>query len=241
MNYFERFIKKNLQAAGILIKYYSVSSSEEARRVKLIKDHDIDLIFDVGANKGQYALSLIDAGYENKIVSFEPLTSAHKTILNQSNKYKNWTVEERCALGNENIEIEINISANLVSSTLLNMLDAHVKGAPESGIIGKEKVNLLKLEDVGKKYISSNNVYVKIDVQGFEYEVLKGSAGVFKNIRGIELEMSVEPLYDGQTWLFDEALQYMKDNAFLLHSIVPAFTDINTGKVLQYNGIFYRK
>lgn len=241
MNYFERILKKTLQNAGILIRYYSPASSEEARRLKLIQLYNIDLIFDVGANKGQYGLSLIDAGFKGKIVSFEPLTSAYEILLNQSKGFRDWEVAPRCALGNENGEIEMNISANLVSSTILNMLDTHIEGAPESKVIGKEKAYLRKLDDLGKKYIKSNNTYLKIDVQGFEYEVLLGAKELFPQIKGVELEMSVEPLYEGQQWLFENVLEYMKENGFALHSITPAFTDNNTGKVLQYNGIFFRR
>ncbi len=241
MNYIERLLKKTLQNAGILIRYYSPASSEEARRLKLIQLYNIDLVFDVGANKGQYGLSLLDAGFKGKIVSFEPLSSAYGILLKQSKPFKSWNIAPRCALGNENKEIEMNISANLVSSTILNMLDTHIKGAPESKIIGKEKADLMKLDNIGKKYIKSNNTYLKIDVQGFEYEVLLGAKEIFPQIKGIELEISVEPLYEGQQWLFSNVLEYTREHNFALHSMTPAFTDNATGKVLQYNGIFFRR
>mgnify|MGYP001604365521 CR=1 FL=1 len=241
MNFIERNIKKTLRKFGILIRYYSPSSSEEERRFRLIIHHNIDLVFDAGANTGQFALSLIDSGYKNKIVSFEPLSAAYKTLVKESKKYSNWEVTPRCALGNDNREMEINISKNSVSSTLLDMLDTHLQGAPESEIIGKEKASMFKLDYIGKEYINSNNVYLKIDAQGYEYEVLLGSQEVFPNIKGIELEMSLEPLYRDQDWLFPNVLDYMKKNEFVLHSISPAFVDFNTGKVLQYNGIFFRR
>jgi hypothetical protein len=56
----------------------------------------------------------------------------------------------------------------------------------------------------------------------------------------VEMEISIVPLYQGQTWLLAEILQYMKEKGFTLVSIVPAFTDHKTGKVLQCNGIFFR-
>jgi FkbM family methyltransferase len=206
-----------------------------------LKHYNIDLLFDIGANKGQYATGIMDAGYKNKIVSFEPLSSVHSIIDKQSKNYANWTVAPRCAIGSKNEEIEINISANSVSSTLLNMLDSHIEGAPESKIIGKEKVKVYPLDEIAEQYIAdSKNIFLKIDVQGFEQEVLKGAEKTIRKAKGIEMEISLIPLYENQNWLLPEVLEFMKTNGFTLTSIVPAFTDNVTGKVLQCNGIFFR-
>ncbi len=241
MNSFERITKKIFQHFGVLIRKYNPATSEELRRIKLLKHYHIDLVFDIGANKGQYAMGIMDAGYSNKIVSFEPLTSAYSMIENESKKYDNWVVAPRCAIGSEKQEIEINISANSVSSTLLNMLDSHIEGAPESKIIGKEKVNVFPLDEIGEGYIKdSKNIFLKIDVQGFEQEVLKGAKTMIDQTKGIEMEISLIPLYENQNWLLPQVLDYMQQKGFQLTSIVPAFTDNTTGKVLQCNGIFFR-
>jgi len=241
MNTFERIIKKTFQSFGILIRKYNPATSEELRRIKLLQNYNIDLVFDIGANKGQYATGIIDAGYKNKIVSFEPLSSIYNIIERESKKYPTWTVAPRCAIGAKREEIEINISANSVSSTLLNMLDSHTEGAPESKIIGKEKVQVFPLDEVGENYVTSaKNIFIKIDVQGFEQEVLKGAESIIARARGIEIEISLIPLYENQNWLLPQILEYMTHKGFVITSIVPAFTDHKTGKVLQCNGIFFR-
>jgi len=237
----ERIVKKIFQNFGILIRKYNPATSEELRRIKLLEYYNIDLVFDIGANKGQYATGIIDAGYKNKIVSFEPLSSVYDGIEKESKKYLNWTVAPKCAIGAKKEEIEINISANSVSSTLLNMLDAHINGAPESKIIGKEKVQVYPLDEIGANYATSaKNIFIKIDVQGFEQEVLKGAESIIGKAKGIEIEISLVPLYENQNWLLPQILEYMTKKGFTLTSIVPAFTDHETGKVLQCNGIFFR-
>ena len=242
MNNFERVTKKIFQNFGILIRKYNPATSEELRRIRLLEYYNIDLVFDIGANKGQYATGIIDAGYANRIVSFEPLTSVYGNIEKESEKYDNWTVAPRCAIGAKKEVIEINISANSVSSTLLDMLDSHIEGAPESKVIGKEKVQVFPLDDIGLEYIKdAKNIFLKIDVQGFEQEVLKGAQTMIDKAKGIEMEISLIPLYENQNWLLPQVIDFMLQKNFHLVSIAPAFTDNKTGKVLQCNGIFFRK
>jgi FkbM family methyltransferase len=241
MNGFERFTKKIFQGFGILVRKYNPATSEELRRIRLLEHFKVDLVFDIGANKGQYATGIIDAGFGNRIVSFEPLSSAYSVIEKESAGSSTWTVAPRCAIGSRREEIEINISANSVSSTLLNMLDSHIEGAPESKIIGKEKVQVYPLDEIGAQYTKgAKNIFLKIDVQGFEQEVLKGAQQMITAAKGIEMEISLVPLYEGQTWLLPQVLEYMESKGFILRSIVPAFTDHKTGIVLQCNGIFFR-
>ena len=241
MNSFKRIIKKILQGFGILVRKYNSATSDELRRAKLLQHYGIDLVFDIGANKGEYAIGIIDAGYEGRIVSFEPLSSAYSIIGKKIMNYGNWALAPRCAIGSSNSEIEINISANSVSSTLLNILDLHIEGAPESRIVAKEKVSVFSLDEIGPGFIgNAKNLFLKIDVQGFEQEVLKGAEKMIAKAKGIEIEISLIPLYEGQSWLLLEVLAYMKEKGFQLTSIDPAFTDHRTGKVLQCNGVFFR-
>jgi FkbM family methyltransferase len=242
MNNFERITKKIFQNFGILIRKYNPATSEELRRIKLLEHYQIDLVFDIGANKGQYAMGIMDAGYRNRIVSFEPLSKVHRELQETSKKFSNWAVAQRCAIGAKKEEIEINISANSVSSTLLPMLDTHLEGAPESKIIGKEKVTVLPLDEIGKTYVNAEkNIFIKIDVQGFEREVLKGAVEFIEKAKGIEMEISLVPLYEGQIWLLPQVLEFMEQRNFQLRSIMPAFTDPKTGNVLQCNGIFFKQ
>lgn len=242
MNNFERITKNIFQRFGILIRKYNPATSEELRRIRLFQNYNVDLVFDIGANKGQYAMGIMDAGYDKKIVSFEPLSTVHKALEEASKKYSNWTVAPRCAIGAQKEEIEINISANSVSSTLLNMLDAHLEGAPESKIIGKERVSVIPLDEAAKHYINhEKNIFLKIDVQGFEQQVLQGAQQMLEKARGIEMEISLVALYEGQNYLLPQVLSYMTQKGFELRSIMPAFTDHKTGNVLQCNGIFFKK
>ncbi len=103
-------------------------------------------------------------------------------------------------------------------------------------------MQVFPLDEIGVGYIKdSKNIFLKIDVQGFEQEVLKGAQQMLDKAKGVEMEISLVPLYENQKWLLPEILEYMKQKGFTLTSIVPAFTDNKTGIVLQCNGIFFRQ
>ena len=209
--------------------------------VKLLKNFKINKVFDVGANKGQYAEILINNGYKGKIVSFEPLTEAYSTLLLKKNKYKGWEIAERCAIGDQDKEIFINISKNLWSSSILPMLSSHTKYAPESQYIETEKVQMFKMDTICPKYIEKDDIiFLKMDVQGYEKFVLRGSEKLLNRIKGIQLECSLLPLYDGEM-LFNESIKNIESKGFTLCDIIPGFRDRSSGRLLQVDCIFFKE
>ncbi len=241
MTQFERITQNFFQRLGILVRKYNAGTSENLRRVKLLQKFNIDMLLDVGANTGQYAQSLFDNGFGGRVVSFEPLTSAHTALTNRSKGNPRWTIAPKCAVGSENNVTTIHISENSVSSSLLTMLDSHLEGAQESKIIGTEEVSVRTLDSMTELFApGSKNIFLKIDVQGYEKPVLQGAEKLFPTLRGIEIEMSIVPLYENQQWLFEHILHDMHAAGFQLMSLSPAFTDLNTGQQLQLNGIFMK-
>jgi hypothetical protein len=82
-------------------------------------------------------------------------------------------------------------------------------------------------------------VFLKADVQGYERQVLDGVAGHLDRITGLQLELSMVPLYEGG-WLYDEALDWARQQGFLLMRLIPGFTDQRRGQMLQADGVFFR-
>jgi FkbM family methyltransferase len=230
----KKILKKIINKFGINISIYGTYP-------EFLLHHKIELLFDVGANSGQYAMHARDNGYKGKIVSFEPLPDAYEKILKNSKKDLLWTVHNRCVLGSGTSEMEINISQNSQSSSMLSMLDSHSSAAPESCYIGKTKTDVITLDSVFDGYRKNNEkILLKIDVQGFESEVLKGLALNLKNIFAVEIELSVVPLYEKQE-LYDYFFSFFEKNGFTLWSLVPLFKNPETGKLLQFDAIFIKK
>ena len=72
-------------------------------------------------------------------------------------------------------------------------------------------------------------VALKIDTQGFERQVLEGTACLLdENVVSLQLELSLVPLYEG-SWLWDEAASWLKAREFRLIGVTPGFSDPATG------------
>jgi len=84
------------------------------------------------------------------------------------------------------------------------------------------------------------NAFLKIDTQGFERRVIKGSRNSLHRIEGIQMEMSLVPLYETES-LFPDLLQLMTALGYDLKLIEPGIHDPSTGAVLQVDGIFFRR
>jgi FkbM family methyltransferase len=205
------------------------------------KEKNINYIIDVGANEGQFGKELRYYGYKDGILSFEPQRLANQKLKNFTSKDKNWTVFEPIALGDKNRDTQINISKNSVSSSILNIKDEHIKNAPDSKIIDTQIVQEKKLDDLFEDLkILDKNIFLKIDTQGYEYQVLKGSEKVLDQIEGILVELSLIELYKEQkNWL--EIYNLVCKNNFELWSIDRGFTNKKNGRTLQIDMCFFRK
>jgi FkbM family methyltransferase len=236
----KEFIKKMLRRSGFELSRFSVEQSENARFISMLSTHNVNLIFDVGANAGQFGVLLRKIGFDGKIISFEPLSDAREILLNISKNDPLWQIALQTAIGEENGKIEIQIAINSYSSSVLDMLDTHVNAAPDSKYIGKEKVALRTLDSIAPDYMDSDSIaFIKIDTQGYETQVMNGAKKLMSQIVGLQVEISLVPLYKGQC-LFDEMLKKLKNDGFELWSISTVFSDPNTGQLLQVDATFFR-
>lgn len=234
------FVKRTIRRLGFDIRRYNPASSESAQLMRMLSVHRINLVFDVGANTGQFGHFLRDAGYRGHIVSFEPLSVAWEQLLEASRNDPLWDVAPRAAIGNEDGEIEIHVACNSVSSSVLNMLDSHANAAPESRYVGSERVPLRRLDSIAPDYLRPDSVaLLKIDTQGYESSVLQGATGLLDRLVGLQIELSLVPLYKGQR-LFDDLLAEVKEEGFDLWSIWPVFTDQNSGRLIQVDATLFR-
>jgi FkbM family methyltransferase len=204
-----------------------------------MRDLSVDLVLDVGANIGQYASDIRSHGYGGRLLSFEPLSSAFAELSKTAAVDPNWTVR-RVALGASASRMSINVAGNSTSSSFLPMLQSHQSAAPESRYFAKEEIDVIPLDSlVGRDVGPHEKVWLKMDVQGFEMEVLKGAGKLLPQVVGMECEMSLVPLYEGEP-LIEEVLKEIANRGFRLAIVTEAFFAPDSGRSLQLNGVFLR-
>lgn len=206
--------------------------------IALIQQERINLVIDVGANDGGFVGELRSWGYRGRVISFEPLEVAHSRLKKRAESDPNWVIADRTAVGAVFGIVEMHVSGTSVSSSILEMLPLHLEAGPQSSYVGTETVQVHPLDHLCPLN-STDRVLLKVDVQGYESQVLAGALRVLEGCRAVMSEMSLVPLYDGQASARD-IWDLLKAQGFVLWSLEPGFRNPRTGQVLQFDGIFVR-
>lgn len=226
-------------ATTIDVTRFTAATHPLARRRRLLAEHGVDVVFDIGANVGQYASELRDLGYRGWIVSYEPLAGAHRELARRAAGDDRWRVVN-AGIGPQAGPATIHVAANSQSSSLLPMLDAHVQAAPEAAFVGTETVTLQTLADALAAHPLGARPFVKIDAQGYERPILESGGAALDRVVGLQLEMSLVPLYEGET-VMTEMIRLVEALGFVPMSLEPGYADPATGRLLQVDGVFFRK
>lgn len=208
-------------------------------RLQMMKRLGINLVLDVGANNGPYAIDLRKDGYKGRIWSYEPL---HKTFaaLTKAAAFDDDWKTINCGCGASAGSAEINVARNGYSSSLLPMLEAHSANAPYAEYVSRETISICSLDDsVMPSLKPEDNVWLKVDTQGYEAEVFKGAVRLLPHVKAMECELSLVPLYEGQL-LIDELITMIYKMGFRMVGVAPVFWQPETGVTLQVDGTFVR-
>jgi FkbM family methyltransferase len=204
----------------------------------LLRSGEIDLVVDVGAHAGEYGSVLRAGGYRGRIVSFEPVRGQFERLDSAAADDGAWECRNRAA-GARAGTATINVSGNDgFSSSLLAMKEAHERAVGDSRYERTETIDVAPLvEELAELARGVRHLYLKVDTQGYEHEVIAGAARTLSHCRAIELELSLAPLYEGQL-LIGEMIELMDGHGFRPTHLEPEFVDPHSGELLQVNGLF---
>jgi FkbM family methyltransferase len=211
-----------------------------ALRHRILDEHAVPLVIDGGASVGIFGYRLRACGYRGWITSFEPLAQPFAELERRAARDPAWDCR-RLALGSRDRQgAEMHLTANSVSSSLLPISERHVAAAPHSAPAGLEAVTVTTLDSVAAEFPDGGaGAYLKLDLQGYELEALKGAERLLSELAAVELELSYVELYDGAP-APDEVLDYLGVRGFECVGIFPGFTD-GHGRTLQGDAVFERR
>jgi FkbM family methyltransferase len=216
------------------------AKSPTAQLVAVLQHFRITCVLDVGANVGQYGSMLREWGYPGRIVSFEPQAEAHGALERRAARDPAWQIAPRMALGQRGGEIELEVSAESDMSSILPQSALLRRVSPSSAVVRKETVAMRRLDEVAAPYLRLHDrAFLKIDVQGYEAEVLAGAAALLERLTGIQLEMSLVPLYQGERG-FRALLDDLAALGFEPYLFLPGYFERKLARQLQLDGVFMR-
>jgi FkbM family methyltransferase len=207
------------------------------RRAELLLAHGIELVIDVGANRGEYAEELREHGYRGRIVSFEPSSAASAALRQRSADDQRWEVRELAAWDEDDV-LELGLADNFSSPLPIEGRLATL--FPEARPRGVERVRATRLDSAEIELPPSGGSLLKLDVQGCERRALAGAAGILDRVALIETELSVAPLYRDQP-LLAEMVGVLDAEGYQLLALDPILRDRISGEYLQFDGLFVRR
>jgi len=207
--------------------------------VDVMKRHGIDVVLDVGANDGGFGREIRDAGYEGTIVSFEPNPEVFERLKAATRHDEKWDIFQ-LGVGDAADHLELSVTVNDVFSSFKKPSDY---GRNWSGTVeGRtERVQVVRLDEfllAHPQYL--RNVYLKIDTQGFEMEVLRGAGDVLPKLAAVQAELGLLRIYAGQEdWL--SLVIWMRGRGFEVATISCNSGDRGAAQVIELDVVFAKR
>ncbi|GAA1885489.1 FkbM family methyltransferase [Williamsia serinedens] len=196
---------------------------------------DVSSVVDVGGNRGQFALFATHAFPSATITSFEPLAGPAGTFAALFREHSRVTLHQ-VALGAEAGSATMHVSGHDDSSSLLPISDHQNELFPGTAEVATEAVTVGVLADFVDTASFDGPALLKLDVQGFELEVLRGCESELGSFDYVCAEGSFTELYEGQA-LAPQIIDWLDDRGFSLTTVYGPVAD-DIGRLIQADMLF---
>lgn len=201
----------------------------------LLRTLTCSCVVDIGANRGQFSLISRKEFPQAMIFAFEPLAEpADKFRQVFKNDLRVKLIQ--CAIGTENGQSLIHVSRQDDSSSLLPITERQSELFPGTQEKEIREINIYPLHVVLKQEEIIHPALLKIDVQGYELQALKGSESLLSCFHYIYVECSFYELYQGQALAY-QVIDYLQDRGYILSGIYNLCYD-SSGIAIQGDFLF---
>ena len=202
-----------------------------------LDSENIGTVLDVGANEGQFIHVAQSLFPRASILAFEPnpdLVSRLQNLVGSSDKSRVFQI----ACGREMATMPLHLTTFPPSSSLLRPTSLRIPDFPPVESERSIDVRVERLDRIVSEHGPLRKSYLlKIDVQGYELEVLEGASGILPDIAVVLFEANVAPFYDRQA-NFEELYAFMRRHHFKLADIGEPIRAPRTGDVLYFDAAF---
>ncbi len=195
-------------------------------------------VLDVGANVGQFTVASAKLFPNVRVHSFEPVPDCAERLRKNVSGLGNVIVYP-FALGDDEGEVPFHINAHSHSSSVLPLAQAHRDAFPDARETQVIKAKVSTLDRVFADTELEPPVLLKLDVQGYEAQVLRGGVETLKRVDYAVLEASFKPMYEEES-LFMDIVQIMEEQGFRFERPVGWLAAPGSGEILQMDALFVR-
>lgn len=214
------------------------ADEDEIRKTLWLRNRGIKTVLDIGSNTGQFVSFIREVLPDATIYSFEPLIDCYEELMAQFGNLPKFQAFN-LALGNETGQVEIHRSDFSPSSSLLPMAELHKSAFPYTEKEAIQSVNIVKLDEIAVELNLEKPILIKLDVQGFEHQVIAGGINTISRADILIVELSLECLYQGQK-LFHPLYEQIVSFGFDYRGNFSQLVNPNDGRVLQVDAIFVK-
>jgi FkbM family methyltransferase len=200
---------------------------------------DFKTVVDVGAYLGAFAFAMRVMLPKVQLYCFDPLAENIGQIKKNLNKWGKLNVFQT-ALGNQRGMVQFNLNDFRASSSMLEMDLKHKHEFPNTVHTRKIDVPMAFLDDFLPKIKFIRPMLLKIDVQGYELDVLEGASKILSLVDHLILEVSYQKLYEKQP-LFDDIYKYLGKRGFEFAGNMDSLFSPKNGLILQSDALFIRR
>lgn len=238
-----KLVQRVLKSVGLELVEYPPRDWTAGRNIlrNVLAKLAIDCVLDVGANRGQYGSMLRDIGYRGLILSFEPVGANFEALAARAAGRGPWNCF-RYALGAADGEAEINVTDEDVFSSFLKPTEDSQARFPRNRVARMEKVQVRRLDGVLDQLsdgLSSPRIYLKMDTQGFDLEVLAGATGVLDRILALQTEVSFRPIYHGMP-SYQDSLREFQARGFQVVDFMPVNRESDGLRAIEMDCVMVR-
>jgi len=242
-NGIKRVIQRAARVVGLHVGRYPPVDSLAYHLQTLLRELEIDCVLDVGAHQGEFASFVRDLGYAGEIVSFEPVATSFEALSRARASDKHWR-GKNVALGAEDGELEMNIYSGSVFNSFLKPADTGTERFRDiTQLVRVDKVPVRRLEAVLGELLAerpSARIFLKMDTQGFDLQVVRGAGRRIDAIRALQTELAARPTYAGMPTLPD-ALAELDGLGFELTGMFPVARELDHLRVIEFDCVMCRK
>ncbi len=224
-----------------LVRWMQLGDTQQVWYLRrLFRLLDIDLVIDVGGNRGQYArLIRKRVGYRGALITVEPIPELAAELRHTAAGDARWAIVD-AALGEAAGTATLHVTRGIELSSLLAPSNVASDSLASFNTVERElSVRVQTLADLLAQHPlarGKRSIYLKLDVQGFELPVLRGAGPALERIAALQAELSVIPLYNGVA-PYHEQMREIDALGFQL-SFLPAHNYTQFPDMIDFDGHF---